>query len=51
MLPLTELQRPFAEMGEPARQTTISAALHLSGLHCREARPKPLCLKAYGSLH
>ena len=33
MVTLTELQRSSVEMGEPSRRTTISAALHQSGLY------------------
>ena len=33
MTTLTELQHSLAEMGEPARRTTVSTALHQSGLH------------------
>ena len=32
-------------MGEPSRRTSISAALHQSGLYCRVARRKPLLRK------
>jgi transposase len=39
---LTELQSSLAEMGEPARRTTVSIALHQSGLYGRVARRKPL---------
>ena len=39
---LTELQSPSVEMGEPSRRTTISAALHQSGLYGRVARRKPI---------
>ena len=42
MITLTELQRSLAEMGEPARRTTISAALDKSRLHGRVARQKTL---------
>ena len=42
---LTELQRSSVEMGEPSRKTTISAALHQSGLYGRVARQKPLLSK------
>jgi transposase len=44
MLTLTELQSSSVEMGEPYRRTTISAALHQSGLYGRVARQKPLLL-------
>jgi hypothetical protein len=33
MVTLTELQRSYVGMGEPSRRTTISAALHQSGLY------------------
>jgi hypothetical protein len=33
MVSLTELQSSSMEMGEPSRRTTISAALHQSGLY------------------
>jgi hypothetical protein len=39
---LTELQTSSVEMGEPSRRTTISVALHQSGLYSRVARWKPL---------
>jgi hypothetical protein len=39
---LTELQSSSVEMGKPSRKTTISAALHQSGLYGRVARRKPL---------
>ncbi|CDQ82117.1 unnamed protein product [Oncorhynchus mykiss] len=39
---LTKLQSSSVEMGEPSRRTTISAALHQSGLYGRVARRKPL---------
>uniref|UniRef100_A0A8C7FMX9 Dystrobrevin n=1 Tax=Oncorhynchus kisutch TaxID=8019 RepID=A0A8C7FMX9_ONCKI len=34
-------------MGEPSRRTTISTALHQSGLYCRVARQKPLPSKRH----
>uniref|UniRef100_A0A8C8IGQ7 Dystrobrevin n=1 Tax=Oncorhynchus tshawytscha TaxID=74940 RepID=A0A8C8IGQ7_ONCTS len=34
-------------MGEPSRRTTISTALHQSGLYCRAARQKPLLSKRH----
>ena len=37
MVTLTELQSSSVEMGEPSRRTTISAALHQSGLYGRVA--------------
>ena len=42
MTTMTELQSSLAEMGEPARRTTISAALHKSRLYGRVARWEPL---------
>ena len=47
MVTLTELQRFSVEMGEPSRRTTISAALHQSGLYGRVARWKPLLSKRH----
>ena len=44
---LTELQSSSVEMGEPSRRTTISAALHQSGLYGRVARWKPLLSKGH----
>ena len=38
MVTLIELQSSSVEMGEPYRRTTISAALHQSGLYGRVAR-------------
>ena len=45
IITLTELQSSSVEMGEPSRRTTISAALHQSGLYGRVARQKPLLSK------
>ena len=42
MVTPTELSSSSVEMGEPSRRTTISAALHQSGLYDRVARRKPL---------
>ena len=39
------------EMGEPSRRTTISAALHQSGLYGRVARRKPLLRKRLMAVH
>ncbi|KAL0173312.1 hypothetical protein M9458_033623 [Cirrhinus mrigala] len=39
---VAELQRCSREMGESCRKSTITAALHQSGLHGRVARRKPL---------
>ncbi|KAF4088887.1 hypothetical protein AMELA_G00059910 [Ameiurus melas] len=47
MVTLTELQRVSVERGEPSRRTTISAALHQSGLYGRVARWKPLLSKRH----
>ena len=41
MVTLTELQSSFVEMGEPSRRTTISTALHQSGLYARVAVAPP----------
>jgi transposase len=47
MVTLTELQSSSGEMGESSRRTTISAALHQSGLYGRVARRKPLFSKRH----
>ena len=47
MVTLTELQSSSVEMGEPSRRTTISAALHQSGIFDRVARRKPLLIKRH----
>jgi transposase len=47
MATLTELQSFYVEMGEPSRRTTISAALHQSGLYGRVTRRKPLLSKKH----
>ena len=39
------------EMGEPSRRTTISAALHQSGLYGRVARRKSLLSKRHKTAH
>ncbi len=39
---VAELQRCIQEMGESCRKSTITAALHQSGLYGRVARRKPL---------
>ena len=41
MVTLSELQHSSVERGEPSRRTTISAAIHQSGLYGRVARRKP----------
>ncbi|KAK3543137.1 hypothetical protein QTP70_011676 [Hemibagrus guttatus] len=45
MVTLKELQHFSVERGDPSRRTTISAALHQSGLYGRVARRKPLLSK------
>ncbi|KAG2469093.1 TC1A transposase, partial [Polypterus senegalus] len=47
MVTLSELQRSSVERGEPSRRTTISAAIHQSGLYGRAARRKPLLSKRH----
>ncbi|KAG2459621.1 TCB1 transposase, partial [Polypterus senegalus] len=47
MVTLSELQRSSVERGEPSRRTTISAAIHLSGLYGRVAKRKPLLSKRH----
>ena len=47
MVTLTEIQSSSVKMGEPSRRTTISAALHQSGLYGRVARRKPLLSKTH----
>ena len=47
MVTLTELKSSSVEMGEPSRRTTISAALHQSGLYGGVARRKPLLSKRH----
>ncbi|KAG2456329.1 TCB1 transposase, partial [Polypterus senegalus] len=47
MVTLSELQRSSVERGEPSRRTTISAAIHQSGLYGRVARWKPLLSKKH----
>ena len=47
MVTLTELQSSSVEMGESSRRTTISAALHQSGLYGSVARWKPLLSKRH----
>ncbi len=39
---VAELQRCIGEMGEVVEKSTITAALHQSGLYSRVARRKPL---------
>ncbi|KAG2461409.1 TCB1 transposase, partial [Polypterus senegalus] len=47
MVTLSELQRSSVERGEPSRRTTISAAVHQSGLYGTVARRKPLLSKRH----
>ncbi|KAG2460371.1 TCB1 transposase, partial [Polypterus senegalus] len=47
MVTLSELQRSSVEKGDPYRRTTISAAIHQSGLYGRVARRKPLLSKRH----
>ncbi|WP_366951696.1 hypothetical protein [Pseudomonas aeruginosa] len=47
MVTVTELQSSSVEMRETSRRTTISAALHQSGLYGRVARRKPLLSKSH----
>uniref|UniRef100_A0AAQ4QBR4 Tc1-like transposase DDE domain-containing protein n=1 Tax=Gasterosteus aculeatus aculeatus TaxID=481459 RepID=A0AAQ4QBR4_GASAC len=47
MVTLTELQRCSMKRGEPSRRTTISTALHKSGLFGSVARRKPLLSKKH----
>ena len=47
MVTLSELQCSSVEKGEPSRTTTISAAIHQSGLYGRVARRKPLLSKRH----
>ena len=45
MLTMKDIQSSFVQMGESYRRTTISAALHQSGLYGRVARRKPFLTK------
>ncbi|KAG2466302.1 TC1A transposase, partial [Polypterus senegalus] len=47
MVTLSELQRSSVERAEPSRRTTISAAIHHSGLYGRVAKRKPLLSKRH----
>ena len=47
MVTLIELQSSSVEMGEPYTRTTISAALHQSGLYGSGARWKPVLSKRH----
>ncbi|KAG2456023.1 TCB1 transposase, partial [Polypterus senegalus] len=47
MITLSELQRSSVERGETSRRTTISAAIHQSGMYGRVARRKPLLSKRH----
>ncbi|KAG2469811.1 TCB1 transposase, partial [Polypterus senegalus] len=51
MVTLSELQRSSVEIKEPSRRTTISAAIHQSGLYGRVARGKPLLSKRQMAAH
>ncbi|KAK3518799.1 hypothetical protein QTP70_013705 [Hemibagrus guttatus] len=51
MVTLKALQRFSVERGEPSRRTTISAALHQSGLYGRVTRRKPLLSKRHMTAH
>jgi hypothetical protein len=51
MVTLTEVQSSSVGMGEPSRRTTISVALHQSGLYGRVARRKPLLSKRHMTVH
>ncbi|KAG2469321.1 TC1A transposase, partial [Polypterus senegalus] len=51
MVTLSELQRYSVERGEPSRRTTISAAIHQSGLYGRVARRKILLSKRHMAAH
>ena len=48
---LTELQSSSVEMRETPRKTTITAALHQSGLYGRVARRKPFLSKRHMTAH
>uniref|UniRef100_A0A8C4RJ08 Transposase n=1 Tax=Erpetoichthys calabaricus TaxID=27687 RepID=A0A8C4RJ08_ERPCA len=47
MVTVSVLQRSSVGRGEPSRRTTISAAIHQSGLYGRVARRKPLLSKRH----
>ncbi|KAK3550789.1 hypothetical protein QTP70_005471 [Hemibagrus guttatus] len=51
MVTLNQLQHFSVERGEPCRRTTISAALHQSGLYVRVIRWKPLFSKRHMTAH
>ena len=51
MATLTELQISSVEMEGSSRRTTISAALHQSGLYVRVARWKPLLSESHMTYH
>src|SRR4029434_8340400 len=46
-VPMNEVQSSFVKMGEPYRRSTISIALHQSGLYGRVARWKPFLTKRH----
>ena len=51
MVTLTELQPCSMKREEPFRKTTISAAIHQSGLYDRVTRRKPLLSKRHMTAH
>ena len=51
MVTLTDVQSSSVGMIEPSRRTTISAALHQSGLYGSVARRKPLLGKRHMTAH
>uniref|UniRef100_A0A8C9YNW9 Transposase Tc1-like domain-containing protein n=1 Tax=Sander lucioperca TaxID=283035 RepID=A0A8C9YNW9_SANLU len=51
MVTLEELQRSTAQVGESTHRTTISHALHKSGLYGRVARRKPLLKQSHKKSH
>ena len=51
MVTLPELQHSSVERGESSRRTTISAAIHQSGLYGRVARRKPPLSKRHMAAH
>ena len=51
MITLEELQRSTAQVGESVHRTTISHALHKSGLYGRVARREPLLKQSHAVCH
>ena len=51
MVTLVELQRSTAQVGESVHRTTISHALHKSGLYGRVARREPLLKQSHAVWH